>query len=385
MIQPFPKHLYIHWPFCSSKCHFCDFVAFEQHHNFQEQYHQTLCAEIINFSQRFPATTDKSIETIFLGGGTPSLYPLNLLSELFETIRQYYNTSSVKEISIEANPADIDEEKLDVWRDLGITRLSVGVQALNDDILLKLNRRQRITDVLRMVQIAPKYFDIISTDFILGLPGISSEQWLETIKQAVAWSIRHISIYFLTIHEKTPLYFSVNRGEVSLSQDDTLVAMYENTVALLESHNFKQYEISNFSLPGYHSIHNQAYWDRKPYQGFGVGASSFDGMYRSSNDNNLSRYLECGANPALNGHLLSEKLTTEQELLELLMLGLRQKKGVDLQRVVYFLNDCQIKKFKQNLKLLIDIDLIEVHQNIIRLTLRGMALENEIVMRLLSF
>lgn len=384
MTSSTPKHLYIHWPFCSSKCHFCDFVAFEQHENYQEAYHRILCKEIETFAKQYDASADRSIHTIFLGGGTPSLYPLEWITELFDVLKANFNFDTIQEISIETNPADIDEEKLEVWRELGINRMSLGVQSLDDDVLLKLNRRQRAQDVLRSMRIAPKYFDNISADFILGLPNVSQERWFDSIRQAVKWPITHMSMYFLTIHEKTPLYFKVERGEVALVHDDELVRTYEKTVEYLASHDFEQYEISNFAKPGYASIHNQAYWDRKPYKGFGVGASSFDGQTRSTNDNNLPRYLEYGSQSSYSTLATSEKLTPQQAQLEHLMLGLRQKKGLDLHAVVYSLKADQKNQFDRNLAALIQAGLVEMHNKAIRLTLKGMALENEIVVRLLS-
>lgn len=378
-----PKHLYIHWPFCSSKCHYCDFVAFEQHEDYQEAYHRILCNEIASFADVWPNSNTHPIDTIFLGGGTPSLYHLPWITELFQLLKQKFSLTSTHEITIETNPADIDEEKLETWRELGISRISVGLQSLDDDVLLKLNRRQRAQDVLRTMRIAPKYFDNISIDLILGLPGVSREMWIATLKQVVTWPIKHISIYFLTVHEKTPLYFKVSRGEVSLEDDQTMITLYEQTVTMLSQHGFEQYEISNFARQGHASLHNQAYWNRRPYKGFGVGASSFDGHKRSTNDNNLTQYLKSGIKGSCSIQQTQEHLSREQELLEILMLSLRQTKGLDLQHMVYLLQAHEKEKFFLNLEQCIHAGLIERQGNIIKLTLKGMALENEIIVRLL--
>jgi len=374
----YPKHLYIHWPFCTFKCHYCDFVAFEQHAQFQESYHKVLLQEIDAFAIQNDQAKSTPINTIFIGGGTPSLYHLPWITELFATLNQKFNLTTTTEITIETNPADIDEERLETWREIGINRLSVGVQSLNDDVLLKLNRRQRASDVQRVMRIAPKYFDNISVDMILGLPDITSDEWFATLKQIVTWPIKHISVYFLTIHEKTPLYFKVQRGDTKLIDDEAMVTLYEKTVNLLEQSGFEQYEISNFAKQGYQSTHNQAYWDRKPYKGFGVGAASFDGQMRITNDNNLSRYLDAEARPTI-----QEKLTRQQEIIELLMLGLRQKKGLDLHHMVYFLNESEKKQFEHNVSTMAQAELIEKAGENIRLTLKGMALENEVIVRLL--
>ncbi len=374
----YPDHLYIHWPFCSFKCHYCDFVAFEQHSEYQTSYHHALLKEIAGFAQQLPP--QHPIKTIFLGGGTPSLYPLEWITELFATLRKHFSFQEIQEITIETNPADIDEEKLERWHEIGITRLSIGVQSLNDDVLLKLNRRQRASDVLRTMRIAPKYFDNISVDLILGLPGVTTEEWLATIQLAVTWPIKHISVYFLTIHEKTPLYFKVERGDVKLADDQSMVELYEKTAQMLEENGFEQYEISNFARAGHVSTHNQAYWNRRPYKGFGVGAASFDGQRRSVNTNNLTTYLtEAPHIPAT-----QEILTPEQEQLELLMLGLRQKKGMALHRMVYFLSDCDVQSLQANIDELKSAGLIEIENDRVMLTRKGMALENEIVVRLLT-
>jgi len=378
-----PRHLYIHWPFCSSKCYYCDFVALEQHESFQDAYHATLCKEVITFAKNLPAESSRKIDTIFFGGGTPSLYPIDQLGELFKVLRDNFDLSNCSEISLEANPADINEERLEGWAEVGINRISCGVQVLDDDVLLKLNRRQRIKDVVNAMRMLPKYFKNVSLDLILGLPGVTPITWHDTITRAVNWPISHISIYFLTIHEKTPLYFKVERGELVIPSDDIMIQTYTDTVNFLAQHGFEQYEISNFAKPGHESLHNKSYWDRKPYKGFGIGASSFDGSVRMTNDNNLERYLKCGQNTDCIIPGQSETLTQEQNLLELLMLGLRQKKGLDLQHVLYSLMDFQKNKLLDNLKLLQEASCIEEKDGRIFLTLKGMALENEVLLKLI--
>jgi len=377
----FPNHLYIHWPFCSSKCHFCDFVAFEQHEDYQEAYHKTLYKEIETFAQTFPLETRKP-KTIFIGGGTPSLYPLDWMEQFFDLLKKECGMSLCQEVSMESNPADITEERLDAWDFFGITRLSMGVQCLNDDVLFKLGRRQRKKDVYNAIKIIPKYIDNLSIDLILGLPGVSVTEWKQMLKEVVSWPINHISIYFLMIHEKTPLYFKVERKQVSLLEDEKIVDLYDYTVDFLAQHGFEQYEISNFAKQGYTSLHNQAYWDRSPYKGFGVGSSSFDGKYRLKNDPNLENYLKSLQSHPFSAPFSSEEITKKQELLEVLMLGLRQKKGVDLHHVLYSLESDENKAFIQNLSSLIKSGFIEKNNQTIRLTRKGMALENEVIIRL---
>jgi len=374
--------LYIHWPFCSSKCFYCDFVALEQHEDFQSAYHAALLKEIELFAAT-RAPDAQQPKTIFIGGGTPSLYPLDKMEELFTTLRKHFDFSVMQEVSIETNPADITEERLDAWLSFGITRLSMGVQVLDDSILSKLNRRQRIRDVMNAARLIPKYFDNYSMDLILGLPEVSSETWFTTVNQVIAWNPKHVSVYFLTIHEKTPLYYKIEKKELILPNEEIILDDYEKTVLLLEKNGYEQYEISNFAKTGYASSHNQAYWNRLPYKGFGIGACSFDGKKRSTNHNNIQTY--CTNLLVSNESIISfeETLSLQQEKMETFMLMLRQRQGGGLHRMLYLVDERERYTFLQKLSLLEEKGLLTQNQGQIQLTRRGMVLENEIIMQLL--
>ncbi len=374
--------LYIHWPFCTTKCHYCDFVAFEQHGDFQDRYHLALIKEIKTFAATIPHN-NKKISTIFIGGGTPSLYPLDAYQELFNTLHSCFNLSELKEVSMEANPADITEEKLDAWDSYGITRLSIGVQVLDDEVLFKLNRRQRSLDVFNAAHLIPKYFDNFSFDFIIGLPGVSEATWKNTIKQALQWPLKHVSIYFLTVHEKTPLYFKVASGKIILPDDDVIVTAYEWTIKQLLEAGFEQYEISNFARPGNESVHNKGYWDYKLYKGFGVGACSFDGQRRFTNEKNLTRYLQKIENNEIEQLETYEILTPEQKKIELWMLGLRQKKGLLTEEMTKLLSKEEKQKFFDNVEKLKSQNFLHEYDNKLSLTTKGMILENEVLLKLL--
>lgn len=378
----FPRHIYIHWPFCKSKCFYCDFVSFQNQDDLAQAYHRALCREI----QAYAAQSDCSngVKTIFLGGGTPSRYPLALLQDLFATMRKNINDTALEEVTIECNPSDITEENLQAWTDFGISRLSIGIQILDDVILQRVGRAQTVYDALRALDLAPKYFNNISVDLILGLPGVDRSGWLKTLERVLLWQIQHVSVYFLTIHEKTRLYFMVQQGTENVPHDALVIDMYKDTVTLLERCGFEQYEISNFAKQGYASVHNQAYWDRVPYKGFGLGAHSFDGIVRTHNENNVGRYVGQCMGPNGMAIAFEEKLTSENEFLELLMLGLRQKKGFDLHHVVYFLHGDRADSFVRNVERLIQAGFIEQQDSCIRATVQGMIVENELVTRLLS-
>lgn len=232
------EHIYLHWPFCKSRCHYCDFIALAKHEEFYKSYHQALCKEIELVTKNFE--TKQKIKTIFIGGGTPSLYPLNLLEDLFKILRNNFDLNEVQELTLEANPADITKEKLQAWNQVGINRLSLGIQILDDDILKKLNRQQTIHDALNAIELAPTYFKNISIDLILGLPDVTKQIWNQTLSKVISWPITHISIYFLTVYEKTPLYFKVEKNEIKLTEEDILIETYKQTIDFLKQNNFFQ-------------------------------------------------------------------------------------------------------------------------------------------------
>jgi len=376
----FPEHIYIHWPFCKSKCYYCDFISFQNHEDFQQDYHKTLCAQVKDFRENHIESSP--IKTIFFGGGSPSLYPLHLLKDLFKVLRQSFDLQNCSEITMEANPVDVTEEKLKTWYDLGINRLSVGVQVLDDDILKCLKRFQKIKEVQNLMEIAPDYFSNISVDLILGLPGTTEKIWNKTLQQVVSWPIKHLSAYLLMVYDKTPLFFKLKEKELKLLNEKQIQCMYLYTVKFLKNHGFEQYEISNFAKPGFSSVHNIAYWDRNPYVGFGLAACSFDGVKRYINEKKLWQYLKCLDDQNNKKCFSEEELDKKEVLLETLMLGLRQAKGVDLHRMLYLVSSDEREKFLNVIEVLKSQNLIQEIGGMINLTLKGMMLENEVILRL---
>lgn len=372
------EYLYIHWPFCPYKCHFCDFVAMASHEQFMKDYHDALCREIRLIQ---PYVQAKPLKTIYMGGGTPSTYPPELLLDTFGILKEYYTFDHKTEVTIEVNPGTANKDAMKVWHQAGINRLSIGVQSLKDQILKSLNRHQTTQQVYTLLQDASNYFENLSVDFILGLPGVSDDEWKQMIQEAMSWPIKHISVYFLMVHENTPLYFKVKTQKVNLPPDDGTVDLYNWTVDTLQEHGFMRYELSSFAKPGFKSRHNQAYWDRHAYRGVGLGACSFNGSTRFQNDKNLGLYLERVAK----GELpigMSEDLTPKQIAMEKIMLGLRCQDGMCLDSYVSMLQVDQKKVFFDTVQDLQVAGLIEREQGIIRLTPKGFALENEVAIRL---
>ncbi len=371
-----PRSLYIHWPFCPYRCHFCPFIALAGHDSFMERYYKALKQEIISFSRCYKRPL--AIDTIFLGGGTPSTWPTELLLDISGTLKEIFTLNDNLEFTIEVNPGTVNNEKLQVWQKAGINRLSIGVQSLNDQVLKLLNRHQTVESVHELLATAKTLFTNLSIDLILGLPGITIEAWKETINTVVLWPLKHISVYFLTVHENTPLYFAVKRKEMALPFSDEIMSeLYEWTVKKLQENRFEQYEISNFATLGYRSQHNKSYWDHKPYKGFGLGACSFDGRSRLQNTKNLMNYLEGEIND------FYESLTDEQCMLEKIMLQLRQTKGV---RAHYLFSRLPLQKHDVLKRTLDDLKwrkLIQYEGDTVRLTVMGYAVEHEILLKLL--
>lgn len=395
------QSLYIHWPFCPYRCFFCPFIALSGQDEFMPRYHNALKEEIITYAKEWRLKSDlnsqdlnsefkknnkleanlnlidkdnnqkntnlssssfginygtrsygirnREIKTIFFGGGTPSTYPNELLLDMFGILRSEFNLAKDCEISLEVNPGTVDLEKLKLFREVGINRLSIGVQSLNNQVLQKLNRHQKSEDVFVLLEEASKIIENLSIDLIIGLPGVSSQEWKQLIETVVTWPIKHISVYFLTVHEDTPLYFGVKRNKFILPEDDEIVELYYWTINRFKENGFEQYEISNFSKKGFNCKHNQAYWARDAYKGFGLGACSFDGISRTQNNKNLLTYLESLENkkPVID---FSETLAPKDIWLERLMLGLRQNRGVLLKNIKEFLTQEQIIRFNNILE-----------------------------------
>jgi len=351
------------------------------HEQFMKDYHLALIKEIELFE---PSHGSKvHLKTIYFGGGTPSTYPGDLLLDTFAILKKYFIFDQNTEVTIEVNPGTVNQDLLKVWHEAGINRLSIGVQSLKDQVLKSLNRHQTALDVYKVLEDASQYFDNVSVDFILGLPGVTTDEWKSTIKEAMKWPIKHISIYFLMVQEDTPLYFKVKAKKMTLPPDDETVDLYQWAVDTLNDNGFERYELSNFAKPGFESRHNTAYWERKAYKGFGLGACSFDGTNRFQNGKNLGKYLEkmlIGDSPIEE----VEHLTQQQIALEKIMLGLRQRKGLLIADYMFDATEAQKNHFFKGAILLKEAGLLEEVDGIVRLTPKGYALENEVTLRLFS-
>lgn len=375
------EHLYVHWPFCPYKCNFCDFVAIASHENFMQQYHDSLCKEIRDFKGLYDAKAP--LKTLYIGGGTPSTYPLPRLLDMLSILKETVYFDESTEVTFEVNPGTVQEGALEIWKKIGINRLSIGVQSLKDTVLQGLNRHQTKIDVINLLQKTEPIFENVSVDFIVGLPGVSPDEWKAMIMEAMSWPIKHISVYFLMVHEKTPLYFKIKQKSVVLPPDDEIVDLYYWTVDILSQHGFERYELSNFAKKGFESKHNQAYWDRKRYKGFGLGACSFNGQFRFQNNKNLRNYFQAVQDAQHEGLIQEvEEITQAQISTEKIMLGLRQAKGVEIADVLQDFTPAQQQHFKEKAEWLQEKGFVRQEGGRLFLTPQGFILENEVAVNL---
>ena len=318
-----PLGLYLHLPFCRVHCSYCPF-AVSTDLELQDRYTDALVAEIA------ARATGERVDTIFLGGGTPSRTSFANLQRTVDEVRRRFAIDADAEFSIEANPEDVTAESLAFWRSLGVDRLSIGVQSFHDAELLPLGRvhgAQRARDAVR---------DAVATgmrasvDLILGLPRQTAESFAESVRQAIGSGVGHVSLYMLDLHEGTALERQVGSGRTTLPEDDLVATLYLQAVETLDAAGLRQYEISNFAKAGEESRHNLRYWRREHYHGYGLGAHSFVGNRRFANTRDMHAYL-AGA-PAD----FSEELTAVEERRESIFLQLRQVAGIhcaDIERL----------------------------------------------------
>ena len=309
--------VYIHLPFCERKCLYCAFTSFVSSDDVQKEYVKHLIKEIENFKDGYKA------KTIYFGGGTPSVLRLDLLEKIFDALKNKFEIEKDAEITMEVNPNSVDEEKLGFYKRLGVNRLSMGIQSLNDKTLKKLGRLHTKKEALYELQLATKFFDNVSCDLILGLE--KEKNVVKYARKLIKFGIKHISCYILEVHENTPLYSLVKNKKYQPLNDEAVAKSYEKLRKFLEKQGFNQYEISNFSLVGFESKHNLAYWSYDDYVGFGLSSHSFLDGARYENSSNLKAYYE--------GKGQSETITNDKEIEERILLGLRCKNGVDLEKL----------------------------------------------------
>lgn len=312
--------IYIHIPFCAKKCEYCDFLSGPAGGKEQRAYVQALLKEI----RAAEEGQGRSVSSIFIGGGTPSLLKEDLLGSILNEIYKKFNLEPGAEISIEVNPGTVSSKKLEAYRRMGINRLSIGLQSTDDRELKTLGRLHNYAQFLETYQAAGNAgFDNINIDLMSALPDQTYEGWVANLRRTAELSPAHISAYSLIIEEGTP--FAMR--ELNLPDEETEYRMYEDTAAILEEYGYEQYEISNYAKKGRRCRHNVGYWTRCDYLGLGLGAASLWGKKRFSNTADMEEYLRNSAFPE-RIRLMEPVLSREDEMAEFMFLGLRMTEGV---------------------------------------------------------
>ena len=319
--------IYIHIPFCKQACHYCDF-HFSTSLKRKDEMIQALIKEI---ELRREELNDSAIETIYFGGGTPSLLTIEELNLLIETVYKNFKVVANPEITLEANPDDLSEEQINKLTNTRINRLSIGIQSFFDEDLQMMNRAHTSVESKKSLLVATRNFDNITIDLIYGIPNMTNERWNENLQIAFDFGINHISSYALTVEPKTALAAFIRQGKYPNVSEETALGHFKILVKETSKQGFVQYEISNFGKQDYFSKHNTSYWQGKPYLGIGPSAHSFDGKQRSWNVSNNIKYIQAIQQNELPSE--NEILSDKDSFNEYIMTGLRTIWGVSLDLV----------------------------------------------------
>lgn len=361
--------IYIHIPFCKKACHYCDF-HFSTSLKKKDEMILALANEL---KLRSNACVNEEIETIYFGGGTPSILSIDDLNFLLETVFQNYKVAKNPEITLEANPDDLSfrgtRNLFSEMKEIGINRLSIGIQSFFEDDLKMMNRAHNAEEASKCLEFATQYFDNISLDLIYGIPGSSNQKWKENIEKAVSFGINHISSYALTVEPKTALETFIKKGIIKQPDDEVAQEQFDILVETLTEKGFIHYELSNFGKPNYFSKNNSAYWLGKKYIGIGPSAHSFDGECRSWNIANNTLYLKSLQENKL--PTTSEKLSDQDKYNEYIMTGLRTIWGVSLKRIQSEFGEVFLDYLIKHSKRFIADDLLSLENEILTTTKKG--------------
>ena len=365
--------IYIHIPFCKSKCYYCDFVSFSGMGKYVDGYINALVKELIHKSKN-----NYYIKTIFIGGGTPSIIDEKYIKQIMDTIKEYFDYDPKMEVTIEVNPGTVTEEKLKTYYDLGINRLSVGLQSANDKILKEIGRIHSFEEYKNTIKLAKKVgFKNINSDIIVGLPNQTIYDVENTIDELVKLKLKHISVYSLILEENTRLYELVQTNMVELPDDELERYMYWYAKRRLEDEGYIHYEISNFAKKGYESKHNLDCWSQKEYIGFGINAASYEDDTRYKNIVSIENYIKNIENGEFDDNvIIEEKQSKKDKANEYVILGLRKIEGLN---IIDFENKFKISfdsLYKNRINKLISMGLIYLHDNYVKLTDKGIDLAN---------
>ena len=371
--------LYIHIPFCVRKCRYCGFYSTAYSLGRADEFISGLKHEAARYKNDF---SRRPFSSIYIGGGTPTALSPKQLELLARVIREHFPIDDRVEFTVEANPSSVTSEKLSLLLDQGVNRLSLGVQSFSDEILKTLGRLhtgEQAADAFRLARSAG--FENIGVDLIYGIPGQTETHWEETLDAAIALKPEHLSAYSLSLDDGSQFMRESQAGGFTLPDDEVVAAMYERAVKTLNNAGYEQYEISNFSLPGYECRHNMNYWDRGEYLGLGPGAWSFISGRRYTNISDTAEYSK-RLSDGRSVIAAQETIGPVPSARETIFLGLRTMKGLDLLRFEQVYGADLLRRLERNAVMLVDAGLLHVTEGRLRLTGRGILLSDEALARL---
>ena len=371
--------IYVHIPFCKQKCKYCDFVSFTNCEEKYENYFESIIKEIEN--KRLD-TSNTIVSTIYIGGGTPSIVPPKFIEQILNKIKTKFKLSENAEITIEINPGTVNIEKLQYYYNIGINRLSIGLQSADDRLLELIGRIHTYTEFKEAYTLARNIgFQNINVDLMIGLPTQSLEDVKKTLESIIEKNPEHISVYSLIVEEGTKMFDLISNNILQLPDEKIEREMYWFVKNTLEKNGYFQYEISNFSKKGYESHHNMNCWKQMEYIGYGVAAHSYFNNKRFSNINNIVEYIKnCEADNIEKNIILNEEQDKTEQMKEYVLLSLRKIEGVNIEAFKNKFNENSIEIFKGEIDKLINENLIENVDGYIRLTSKGLDLANQVWM-----
>ena len=374
--------IYIHIPFCKQKCYYCDFISFSNKEEYIERYVETLEREINSYD-----LSNYNITTIYIGGGTPSRIPSEKIQEILEKIKQKISENQTKwediEITIELNPGTVDEEKIKKYKEIGINRLSIGLQSTNNKLLREIGRIHTFEDFKNTYNLVKKVgFENINVDLMIGLPNQTISDVKDSLNEIIKLNPTHVSVYSLIVEENTKMERLINNKELQLPDEELERQMYWYVKNTLELNGYNHYEISNFAKKGKESKHNLNCWEQKEYIGLGLAAYSYLNGVRYGNTSDIEKYInvqdffnrseleESGI------RIVDEVQSLEDKRKEYMLLGLRKIDGVSIQKFKEKFVENPIFLFRKELEKLVNEKLITIDGDCIRLTNKGLDLAN---------
>lgn len=377
--------IYIHVPYCRKKCFYCDFFSGGAKNIDWKKFLSAIIVELRE-RRRELATTPS---TLYIGGGTPSLIPSEEFIRLIENIqKEICKTDIWDEFTIEVNPEDVTEEKCKIWKEAGVTRLSMGVQSLNDKELKLIGRGHDPDTAVKALEMITHHFRNYSVDLIYGLPGQTRETWLDTVTRVTEYDAPHISAYSLMFEEKTVLTLLRKQGKLDFPSEDDCVYMWSDLSEILKIKGYRQYELSNYSKPEKESLHNRRYWLGNPYLGLGPGAHSYDGhKIRRWNEGNIKLYLErfdpVSDNKRKEIPFYNEEILSDGELIEeKIMLSLRMAEGIRLEEFKKRFGEVPYQQLIRNSFKHIENGTLIIEDNFLHLTKDGIMVSDDIILDL---